>query len=48
VALGHFTIIVRLGQVWFMPRGRNRTWLGVSEALNELSWLAVTIAWAVR
>ena len=49
VLLGHVTIFVRLGQIYFMVReagwDRNRTWLAVSETANELSWIVATAAW---
>lgn len=51
VILGHFTILVRIGQISFMVReaGWNRPlkWLMCSEVFNELSWLAATIAWLI-
>ena len=49
VLLGHVTIFVRLGQIYFMVReagwDRNRTWLAVSETANEISWIIATAAW---
>ena len=49
VIVGHATIIIRLGQIYFMVReagwDRNRLWLAISESLNELSWVVATIAW---
>lgn len=49
VAVGHTTILIRLGQIYFMVReagwDRNRVWLAISETLNELSWIVATAAW---
>lgn len=49
VVVGHLTILIRLGQIYFMVReagwDRNRIWLAVSETANELSWVVATIAW---
>lgn len=49
VFVGHLTIIIRLGQIYFMVReagwDKNRVWLAVSESANELSWIIATIAW---
>ncbi len=49
VVVGHFTILVRLGQIYFMVIeagwDRNRIWLAISESINELSWIAATVAW---
>ena len=49
VLVGHVTILVRLGQIYFMVREagweRNRTWLAVSEGAAEITWIAATIAW---
>jgi hypothetical protein len=49
VAVGHATILIRLGQISFMVQeagwDRNRRWLAVSEVLNELSWVIASIAW---
>lgn len=49
VFIGHFTILVRLGHLYFLVRlhGWNRSlkWLAISEALNELSWICATAAW---
>ena len=49
VLVGHITIIIRLGQIYFMVReagwDRNRVWLAISETANELSWIAATTAW---
>lgn len=46
---GHVTVLTRIGQIWFAIReagwDRNRVWLGASEAANEISWIAVTVAW---
>lgn len=51
VIVGHATILVRLGQIYFMVReagwDRNRFWLAVSEISNEVSWIIATIAWLV-
>jgi len=48
---GHFTIIIRLGQIYFMVKedglDRNRIWLAVSESVNELTWCVATIAWYI-
>lgn len=53
VVVGHATILIRLGQIYFMVKeagwDRNRIWLAVSESANEVSWIVATIAWlAVR
>ncbi len=49
IAMGHVTVLVRLGQLYFLVReagwDRNRVWLTVSEACNEFSWLVATLAW---
>lgn len=49
VVLGHATISIRLGQIYFMVKeagwDRNRFWLAVSESANELSWIIATLAW---
>lgn len=49
VVVGHITILIRLGQIYFMVReagwDRNRIWLAISETANELSWVIATIAW---
>ncbi|MBI2065046.1 MAG: hypothetical protein HYT62_03285 [Candidatus Yanofskybacteria bacterium] len=49
VVVGHLTILIRLGQIYFMVReagwDRNRVWLAVSETVNELSWVVATAAW---
>lgn len=49
VAVGHFTIIVRLAQIYLMVKeaglDRNRKWLAISETANELSWVVATIVW---
>lgn len=46
---GHITILTRIGQIWFAIReagwDRNRIWLCVSEAVNEISWIVVSIVW---
>ncbi|MCI0542365.1 hypothetical protein L0Y69_01230 [bacterium] len=51
VIAGHATILIRLGQIYFMVReagwDRNRKWLMISETVNELSWVVATIAWFV-
>jgi hypothetical protein len=51
VVVGHATILIRLGQIYFMIReagwDRSRFWLAVSETANEVSWVIVTIAWLV-
>lgn len=51
IIVGHATILIRLGQIYFMVReaglDRNRIWLAVSEISNELSWLVATIAWLI-
>lgn len=51
VIVGHATILIRLGQIYFMVQeagwDRNRIWLAVSETANELSWVVATIAWLV-
>ncbi len=51
IIVGHATILVRLGQIYFMVReaglDRNRVWLAVSETANELSWVIATIAWLI-
>lgn len=47
--VGHLTILIRLGQIYFIVREagweRNRLWLAVSESAAELTWIAVTLAW---
>lgn len=52
VWVGHFTILVRLGQIYFMVKeagwDRNRIWLAFSETANEVSWIVVTIVWLSR
>lgn len=49
VIVGHATILIRLGQIYFMVReagwDRNRLWLAISETANEISWIIATIAW---
>jgi len=49
VIVGHVTILIRLGQIYFMVReagwDRNRVWLATSEVANEISWVIATIAW---
>lgn len=49
IVVGHITITVRLCQICFMGRGkkwdRDRLWLFVNEAANELSWIIATIVW---
>lgn len=49
LAIGHCTILVRLGQIWFMVREsgweRNRFWLAISEGAAEVTWIIVTVAW---
>lgn len=49
VIAGNATIIIRIVQVWFAIREagweRNRTWLFVSEVVNELSWATVSVVW---
>ena len=49
VVVGHLTILIRLGQIYFMVReagwDRNRIWLAISGMANELSWVVATIAW---
>ncbi|MGB4076306.1 MAG: hypothetical protein WBK28_01210 [Minisyncoccia bacterium] len=51
IIVGHCTILIRLGQIYFMVREagweRNRVWLAVSESAAELTWIAATIAWLV-
>jgi hypothetical protein len=51
IVVGHATILIRLGQIYFMVReagwDRNRIWLAISEVANELSWVVATIAWLV-
>ena len=51
VVVGHLTILIRLGQIYFMVReagwDRNRVWLAVSEGANELSWIVATAAWVL-
>lgn len=51
IVVGHCTILLRLGQIYFMVKEvgweRNRMWLAVSESAAELTWLAATIAWLV-
>ncbi len=49
IIVGHATILVRLGQIYFMVReagwDRNRAWLAISETTNELSWIVASVAW---
>lgn len=49
VLVGNISILIRITQISLMIKEagweKNRTWLLVSEALNEMSWLAVTGAW---
>lgn len=49
VVVGHLTIVIRLGQIYYMVQeagwDRNRTWLAWSEGINELSWIIATVAW---
>jgi len=49
VVVGHLTILIRLGQIYFMVReagwDRNRVWLAVSETTNELSWIVASAVW---
>ncbi|TSC70794.1 MAG: hypothetical protein CEO12_170 [Parcubacteria group bacterium Gr01-1014_46] len=49
VYVGHATILIRLGQIYFMGKeagwDRNRMWLWRSEWANEISWLVATVAW---
>ena len=51
VWVGHATILVRLGQVYFTVKedgwDRNRLWLAISETANEVSWIVVTIVWLI-
>lgn len=51
IIVGHATILIRLGQISLMVGeagwDRNRIWLAVSETINELSWVVVTIAWLI-
>lgn len=51
VVVGHLTIIIRLGQIYFLVKeagwDRNRVWLAISETANELSWVVATIAWVI-
>jgi len=51
VIVGHFTILVRLGQIYFLVKeagwDKNRVWLAISETANEISWGVATIAWVV-
>jgi hypothetical protein len=51
IIVGHVTILIRLGQIYFMVReagwDRNRIWLAISEIANEVSWMVATIAWCV-
>lgn len=49
VVVGHLTILIRLGQIYFMVKeagwDRNRIWLAVSETLNEASWIIASAVW---
>ena len=49
VWVGHATILIRLGQIYFMVReagwDKYRIWLAVSATANEVSWIVATIAW---
>jgi hypothetical protein len=49
IIVGHVTILIRLGQIYFMVRAsgwdRNRKWLTLSEVSNEVSWIIATLVW---
>lgn len=49
VAIAHLTILLRLGQIYFLVEeyglDRNRFWLATSETLNQITWTIATIAW---
>lgn len=49
IIVGHITILIRLGQIYFMVRAsgwdRNRKWLALSEISNEVSWIITTMVW---
>lgn len=51
IIVGHVTILIRLGQIYFMVRAsgwdRNRKWLALSEISNEVSWIIATVVWFV-
>lgn len=51
IIVGHATILIRLGQIYFMVKeagwDRHRLWLAVSETANEVSWAVATIAWLI-
>jgi hypothetical protein len=52
VVNGHFTILMRIGQLIFSIReagwDRNRIGSAISEVANEASWLIVTVVWLFR
>ena len=49
VLAGHFTICLRIGQLYFSIKeagwDRNRMGSAISEIANELSWIVATIVW---
>lgn len=49
VVMGHITILIRIGQLYFSLReagwDRNRKGSAISEIGNELSWIIATIFW---
>ena len=51
LVVGHVTILIRITQIWMSIResgmDRNRRAALMSELGNELSWVAVTISWAI-
>lgn|GEM_PF-541558 len=51
IIVGNVTALTRLGQIYLVireaGRDRNRLWLGISEATNELGWATVTVVWAI-
>ncbi len=51
VILGHATILIRLGQIYFLVLeagwDRNRIWMAINETANEASWIVASIAWLI-
>jgi hypothetical protein len=50
LVVGHITINIRLGQIWYSIReagwDRNRRGSFLSEAISEATWIATTAVWA--
>lgn len=49
IIAGNINIFIRISQIWFAIReagwDRNRIWLCISEAMNEVSWATISIVW---